>query len=247
MSSPLRLVFPEYREVSTLLDHYSWPEGAWIRASMVSTVDGAGVGPDGRSGSISTPADFALFVALRNSCDVIVVGAGTARAEGYRAPRSARLAVVTRSGDLDSSLPFLSEQRSDARPLILTCATGARNADRLNDLADIVVCGESTVDLRTACASLNERNLHHVVVEGGPSLLNDLVAANLIDEFDIQVTPLLAGGTYEESGSPGRILGGTPLPDAPRNLTLKHIVTDGATLFLAYTRSELAHATRVGD
>jgi len=247
MTPQLRMVFPNGADVSSLLEHYAWPSTPWVRASMVSTVDGAGVGPDGRSGSISTPADFALFVALRNSCDVIVVGAGTARAEGYRPPRSARLAVVTRSGALDPTLPFLRDSRPEARPIILTSASGARAAANLQAMADVIACGESEVDLSAAFTTLHDRGLHKVVVEGGPSLLGDLVAADLVDEFDVQVTPLLAGGSFDGSRSAGRILSGATLIDSPRHVSLRHILTDGATLFLAYTRADSSHATRAGD
>ena len=56
---------------------------------MVSTVDGAATGPDGRSGGINNAADKRVFDTLRRLCDAVVVGAGTARDEGYRAGHEA--------------------------------------------------------------------------------------------------------------------------------------------------------------
>ena len=68
---------------------YGYPRGVtaerpWVRANFVSTLDGAATGADGRSGSINTGADREVFALLRALADVVVVGAGTARAEGYR-------------------------------------------------------------------------------------------------------------------------------------------------------------------
>ena len=67
---------------------YAYPqlsaEQTWVRANFVTTLDGAATGDDGRSGSINTGADRDVFALLRALCDVVLVGAGTARAEGYR-------------------------------------------------------------------------------------------------------------------------------------------------------------------
>ena len=102
----------------------------WVRANMVSTLDGAATGDDGRSSDINTGADRDVFALLRALTDVILVGAGTARVEGYRravirAPwlslRDARpahptTAIATRSGAVP---PLLSPPpaRSRAGPL----------------------------------------------------------------------------------------------------------------------------------
>jgi hypothetical protein len=55
-----------------------------VRANMVASVDGAATGGDGRSGTLGTPADARVFAVLRALADVVLVGAGTVRAEGYR-------------------------------------------------------------------------------------------------------------------------------------------------------------------
>ena len=64
---------------------------------MVSTVDGAATGETGKSGSINNEPDHRVFHLLRELCDVVVVGAGTLRTEGY-VPLGKPLVVVTRSG-----------------------------------------------------------------------------------------------------------------------------------------------------
>ena len=79
---------------------YAFPaRRPWVRANMVSTLDGTMRGPDGSSRSISTPADQRVFALARRDADVILVGAGTIRAEDYR-PSVRTVAIVTRRLDL---------------------------------------------------------------------------------------------------------------------------------------------------
>jgi riboflavin biosynthesis pyrimidine reductase len=53
-----------------------------VRMNFVSSADGA-VTEDGRSGGLSGSADKRVFGILRRLCDVVLVGAGTVREEGY--------------------------------------------------------------------------------------------------------------------------------------------------------------------
>ncbi|WP_199837233.1 dihydrofolate reductase family protein, partial [Streptomyces caniscabiei] len=68
---------------------YAYPEPApggrepWLRANMVSTLDGAAQ-HGGRSQPISSDADMRIFGTLRGLADVVIVGAETVRQEGYR-------------------------------------------------------------------------------------------------------------------------------------------------------------------
>ncbi len=67
---------------------YAYPddlERPWMRTDFVSTVDGAAWTRDGTSGDLGGSVDKAAFSMMRDLADVIVVGAGTARIEGYRA------------------------------------------------------------------------------------------------------------------------------------------------------------------
>ncbi|MDG4864085.1 dihydrofolate reductase family protein, partial [Streptomyces sp. T-3] len=79
-----------------LADRYAYPDGpgVWLRANMVSTLDGAAQ-HEGRSQPISCPADMRIFGTLRGLADVVVVGAETVRQEGYR-PARARDAFAER-------------------------------------------------------------------------------------------------------------------------------------------------------
>ena len=72
-----------------LVDLYRWPRPArrsrTVRSNFVATLDGSVQGLDGRSGSINTESDHEVFALHRGLADVILVGAGTVRDEGYRA------------------------------------------------------------------------------------------------------------------------------------------------------------------
>jgi hypothetical protein len=54
----------------------------WVLVNMIASLDGA-ITIAERSGGLGGPADKAMFAALRGIADVVLVGAGTARAERY--------------------------------------------------------------------------------------------------------------------------------------------------------------------
>lgn len=175
-------------EPAELADLYAPPRLPWLRANMVSTLDGAATGPDGRSGSINNNVDKAVFDTLRRRADAVVVGAGTARAEGY-GEAGCPLVVVSRRGELPPGL----RSATSGRVLLATCAAGRDAA--LGSLADehVVVEGDDEVDLAAVVRSLGERGFRELLTEGGPRLLTDLLAAGLVDELCLTTTPRLLG------------------------------------------------------
>ncbi|MBO0822041.1 MAG: dihydrofolate reductase family protein, partial [Nocardiopsaceae bacterium] len=182
---------------------------------------------------------------LRGLADVVLAGAGTVRAEGYRPTRAREswqalglrsgrpdappLAVVSRSLELDPAAPFLAGAPPDARTIVITCAAApaARRA-ALASVADVIVAGDTLVNLKDALAALRDRGLGRVLCEGGPHLLGQLAAAGLLDELCLTIAPLLAG-----PGSPG-IVSGAPFP-AARPLRLAGVLEEDGTLFCRYT------------
>ncbi len=222
----LRQLFPVAGEIDP--EHaYAVPAGRpWLRANMVATLDGAVTAPDGRSAAISSDADRALFATMRRLADVVLVGAGTARTEGYR-PARLPIALVTARLDLDLTSPLLAA--AEHRTIVLTA--GSAGADRIRAaaaVADVVVCGERHVDLTVAVAALHERGLLHVLCEGGPTLLGSVVAGDLLDELCLTISPLLLGG-----GDVARILGGPGLP-ATVPMALAHLLEAEGMLFARY-------------
>ena len=143
------------------------PDRPWLLVNMVASLDGA-IAVDGRSGGLAGPADKEMFTALRAVADVVLVGAGTIRAEGYGPPRPSaatraarrsrgqaevpRIATVTRSLYLDVSTPLFTEAESP--PIVITCAgSDPAQRDALGEVADVIVAGVDTVDLAGALAA----------------------------------------------------------------------------------------------
>jgi riboflavin biosynthesis pyrimidine reductase len=199
----------------------------WVLVNMIASVDG-GTAVDGRSGSLGGPGDKAVFAAIRAVADVVLVGAGTVRAEGYGPTRTgARIAVVTASGDLSPDLRLFAE-----RQLVVTCERcPAARREALAAVADVIVAGDERVDVRAALAALGERGASVVLCEGGPSLNGQLVADDLVDEWCLTLSPLLVGGA-----SPRAALG-PPLAGDPTRLRLDRLVTDGELCFARYVRA----------
>ena len=183
-----------------------------VRGNAIASLDG-GATTAGTSGGLGGPGDRRLFGVQRELADVIVVGAGTARAESYggvrlTAPqRHARrergqsevppIALVTRSGVLEHDLPVLTA--SEVTPLVLTCTSAAGNArTRLGRAAEVLDCSGAdpdAVDLAVALRRLADRGLLRILTEGGPSLLGAFIARQLLDELCLTSAPVLVGGT----------------------------------------------------
>jgi riboflavin biosynthesis pyrimidine reductase len=199
-----------------------------VRLNMIESVDGAAV-VEGRSGGLGGPADRRLYDLLRSLADVVLVGAGTVRAERYgpTSPPGPAIAVVSRQLDLDWEARLFAEAR--VRPIVLTCAAAPvdRRA-RASEVADVVVAGERYVDLSLALLALGERGARHVLAEGGPTLNGQLAAAGLLDELCLTLSPTLVGG-----GDLRRIVAGVPLP-ATRGLSLRSACEEDGFLFLRY-------------
>lgn len=224
-----------------LAELYSYPGGRpWLRANMVASADGA-AHVDGRSAGLSSAGDMRIFGILRVLADVVLVGAGTARAEEYKParrrpqfaalragrPAVATIAVVTRSLDLDLAAPLFTDAPPDARTTVITCASApaGRRAEAAK-VAEVIVAGEADVDLPAGLAVLHGRGLRQVICEGGPHLLGDLTAADLLDELCLTLSPALAGP------GAGRITAGTPF--AVRPMTLASVLTEDGFLFCRY-------------
>ncbi len=208
-STPAVVPAAEGEPSLTALYAHPVPTGGrpWVRANMIASLDGAATGADGRSGSINGPADHRVFEVLRALADVVLVGAGTVRAEGYTelpvradlvAGRVARgqspdlqLAVVSRSGDVPGAL-----LDGPTPPYVLTVADGAHvESLRARIGADrVLASGAGDVDLAAGLAALAAHGLPRVLAEGGPRLLGDLVDARLVDELCLTVGPVLVGG-----------------------------------------------------
>ncbi|MGW5863406.1 pyrimidine reductase family protein [Streptomyces sp. NPDC055239] len=247
-------------ELGELADAYAYPSGdaapfdgtapsggtAWLRANMVSTLDGAAQ-HDGRSQPISNDADMRIFGTLRGIADAVIVGAETVRQEGYRPARAREafaerraaagqtvapaIAVVSASLNLDFTLPLFTE------PLVPTLVvTGAAApADRIAAAekagAVVVIAGEgAAVEPERVAPALAERGLTRLLTEGGPRLLGQFVAAGALNELCLTVSPMLTAGDAQ------RISWGSGV-QVPERFALVSVLEEAGFLFTRYRQT----------
>lgn len=203
----------------------------WVAVNMVTSVDGA-VTVGGVSGPLGAEGDRAGFRALRAAADVVLVGAGTARAEQYGPPRPsaqaravrrgrgqapvATVAVVSRSLDLAGAERLLDAD-SDVVVVTTTGAPDGRVAELRDHGVRVLQAGTDEVDLAAALDELAGDGLGRVLCEGGPRLNRDLLAAGLVDEVFVTLAPMLAGGD-----GPGIVHGDLPSPQALELAAVRH-------------------------
>ncbi|MGV9994790.1 pyrimidine reductase family protein [Streptomyces sp. NPDC003374] len=231
---------------------YAYPERGpggrepWLRANMVSTLDGAAQ-HEGRSQPISSAADMRIFGTLRALADVVVVGAQTVRQEGYRPARARQefaalreaagqgpapaIAVVTAGLELDFSLPLFTSPLVPTLVLTGAAAAPERIAAAEKAGARVVVAGDGMgVDPARAVRALAGLGHTRLLTEGGPRLLGQLVAAGVLDELCLTLSPMLTAGDAQ------RIAGG-PAVRVPRHFALASLLEEDSFLFARYVRA----------
>ena len=198
-------------------------------------------------------ADRFVMGLLRACADVVLIGSGTlhgsprslwtaerafpAGAEAFGElrrrlgrPPEPELAVLTGSGEVDSAHPALEHGA-----LVLTTESGAaRLAGLLPGAASIVsVGGGAAVDVAAAVATLRERGHRLILSEAGPHVFGALLAARLVDELFLTLSPVLAG-RMPGDGRLGLVQDADLVPEALAEARLLSARRDGAHLFLRY-------------
>lgn len=224
-----------------------------VYANFVETLDGVVAIPDvDWSNTLvadDSDDDRQLMGLLRAFADAVLIGSGTLRAspkgrwrpagvyppakEAFAELRArlgkaeqATVVVVTTGVSLDTSHPVLAEA------LVLTTDAGAALLG--DSVPNVVVVNEGGwVDLRAAVGWLREQGHAQILAEAGPTTFGELVAAGLVDELFLTVSPVLAGrsaavrrfGLIEET---------TLLPHTRTAPTLQSVRRGGEHLFLRY-------------
>jgi riboflavin-specific deaminase-like protein len=217
----------------------------YVALNMVSTVDGrASLG--GRSGGIGGEADKELFHGLRTTVDAVMAGAGTVRAERYRRlvrdERKRKLraerglaeeplaCIVSGRLALDGEIPLLADP--DARVAIVTSSAASLPKECRAQIDYVRAAREGALDLSGAMSQLHDRfGVRALLCEGGPHLGAQLLAAGLLDELFLSVSPMLAGG--DAVSETLRILSG-PEFDPPVALELVDLLSHESHLFVRY-------------
>ncbi|MFC5748794.1 dihydrofolate reductase family protein [Actinomadura rugatobispora] len=205
-----------------------------LRLGMVMSADGSVTDAEGWTDGLGGAADFRVFRTLRALADAILVGAGTVRTgrlgparlrADLRARRGgppAPIAVVSRSLDLDWSLPLFTEAET---PTVVVTSRAARERAGVPSRIPVITAGEEEIDLAAAVGALREER-PRLLCEGGPALAAALIGAGLVDELCLNIAPALLGGARHT-----RLLTGLP---AEVPLDPAAIYLDEGVLFLRY-------------
>jgi len=232
-------------------------------ANFVSTVDGViaipGLPRANRVISRGSASDRFVMGLLRAAADVVLIGSGTlagsprgswrpeamypAAAEAFAELRRRTgatpvppLAVVTATGSVDPAHPVLAR---DA--LVVTTEHGAERLDgRLPAGAELVPLGKAPhVDPRRVVELLHARGHELILSEAGPHLFGSLLAAGLVDELFLTVSPLLAGRESLD-GRLALVEEQHLVPEAPVEGRLVSVRRGGDHLFLRYSLARAA-------
>ncbi len=185
----------------------------WVTWKTASSLDGRSAAADGTSRWITGEAARADVHRLRARCGAVVVGTGTVLADDpaltVRGPDGTAtgrqpLRVVVGKRDLPGGLRVLDEA---AESLVV-----------------------ASRDPAEALSLLHEREVHHVLLEGGPTLAAAFLRAGLVDEVVAYVAPVLLGGGPPSVGD----LGGSSIDDALRLETTDVTVLDGDVRITAH-------------
>lgn len=179
-----------------------------VRLVMAISADGK-IAPGRDRSPHFGPADAYRFERVCAESDALVSGAGTLRASGrtrsivtpdlvaWRAahdlPPQPFSVIVTRSGNLDPSLPYFTEQPLQ-RAIATTDARATEMAADYADLAELWPCGAEEVEPQRILAHLAARGHQRIALLGGGELNASWFAADLVDRIELTVAPLLFGG-----------------------------------------------------
>lgn len=232
-----------------LLQRYAFPQSRWCRFNFVSSADGAAT-LDGHSSGLGSESDQRLMQLLRWNADVLMVGSGTVIAEGY-------------PGNLisDEGRRWREEQGMSPHPELAVLSTSGKFVHKAEDFFSkspvtpyvftTTQAQEEELELLSAKAKLDQTQtpqlsphrvldklaadgLKKVHSEGGPSIFARFVAADVVDQLFLTLSPMLVGS------GPRRIAdaGDHPFTHGPRAMNLRHILEANDMLFLDYHRDK---------
>jgi len=240
----MREVFPGSRDLSedAVEQLYTYPDRPkWVAVNFVSSADGA-IAIEGRSGGLSTPADRIVYRLGNDLADVLLVGAGTAMAEGFEGLRPdeqtaerrrrhglapiAPIAVVSTGRSLPPDAPVITRALVPTIVVTSEATDPGLRAAWTEAGADVLTVGTAVPDLALAVDMLARRGLRRIDCEGGPRLFASLLAVNAVDELRLTVSPTLVAG-----GAP-RVTMGDAID--PKRLELLSVLVEDSSVLLRY-------------
>ena len=207
------------RTVSTIIGPTTAQEE--VRAVAITTLFGSFT-TAGTSGALGNETDAAALQGLREWADVILVGSGTVKAEGY-GPSTTPMAVVSASLDFDTTTKLFS----GTPPLIVAPQESLEDPALAPRRKALEAAGCEVVEgggVPEVVDKLRAMGFGRIVCEGGPSLYAEMFKHSLIDVLHLTLDPHI-------NGEPAGLVG-----DIAEHFALEEAVADGDYLFTRYRR-----------
>jgi riboflavin biosynthesis pyrimidine reductase len=215
-----------------------------------------GAAPSGGIISGRNEADRFVMGLLRAFADVVLVGAGTVRAEGGRAlwtpdyifpvaaaafaglrqalkrDKTPQLVIVTARGDLNPS-----ERALEVGALVLTTTRSAERLRAVLPKTTVVraISDADRIDVDDIFNALQAEGYRTILTEGGPKLFGQLIESDRVDELFLTVSPALEGQSDRSFG----LIHGVDFGRTPKRSRLLSVRRHESHLFLRY---RLEHA-----
>ncbi len=235
----------------------------YVMGNFVSTLDGVvtlNIPGQSGGGPISgfNSHDHLVMGLLRAVADAVIVGAGTLRAvpqhrwtAAYAAPAYTSVyqelrtrlgkpepplnVIVTARGAIRLDLPVF--QSGEVPVLLVTTTQGEERIRAQRVPAAVQIAGVQRAGSLSPQAIVQAvcgvRSCQVILVEGGPQLLGDFFAEQLLDELFLTLAPQIAGRDASTE-RPGLVAGQRFAPEHPLWGTLVSVKRGGSHLFLRY-------------
>ncbi|MCW4032310.1 MAG: 2,5-diamino-6-(ribosylamino)-4(3H)-pyrimidinone 5'-phosphate reductase [Candidatus Bathyarchaeota archaeon] len=203
------------------------------------SIDGKIAPKDGGGSSLSQFMNNELVSRLhklRSEVDAIVIGVNTI------ITNNPLLTVRAVKGKNPSRIVFDSEARtplnsnifsSEAKTIVFTSQKAS--PDRIESIkklgADVLICGDSKVDIKSALGKIHEMGLKRILVEGGGKIRWSFFKIGAVDEIFLYLSPIVIGGSDTPTFADG--LGFESFEDGTR-FKLKEFEKIDDVLFLRY-------------
>lgn len=198
---------PERLDFGALVEtHFRAPPvgNPYVACNFISTLDGRAT-VRGSTAALGFHTDARVVMRMRTFADAVVIGAGTMRVErydrmlpvprlrGYREqiglPADPLTVIVTHSMDLPWDAGLFTEGAGEVLLVTSSTAEPPRTATSVE-----VLRHDTSVDFNALVVHLHrERGVNTVLCEGGPTVLNEILKANLADDLFLTLNPVLVG------------------------------------------------------
>lgn len=211
----------------------------FIFSNLASSVDGK-IATNNRSHLyLGTPHDRRQMMVLRAKAQAVLVGASTLRAFQRAITTSLtplqkqplNVVVSSRLDDFDAGWSFFKNKRT-RRLLFVGARAPLKRVKLFEGSCEIVRLKTNKPIAQQIVKELERRGIKRLLLEGGGELMWNFASHNMIDEYNVTLTPWIVGG----GGAPTMVEGAGFMPHRILGLKLKSCKVVGDELYLVYRK-----------